>query len=116
MKKSIMFVLLLACAAQAQQSKAPEKAKKAAAAKHEAAENKAWTVSGGASLGVKRCHKDIERLCKDVKPGEGRLGQCLKANAAKLSKSCKRWLEHGGQGHVDRAFQEIDKAKAAPLP
>ena len=105
------MVLLLACAAQAQQSKDSQNTK------HEAAEDKARTMSGGASIGVKRCHKDIELLCKNVKPGEGRLGKCLKVNTKKLSKSCKQWLQHGGQGHVDRAFQEIDEPSApAPAP
>ena len=110
MRHGWLMVLMLACAAHAQQSEQTQ------GSKHETAEDKARTVPGGASIGVKRCHEDIELLCKSVKPGEGRLGKCLKANAKKLSKSCKRWLEHGGQGHVDRAFQEIDKPTAPPSP
>lgn len=84
-------------------------ASRAEAAKHEAAEDKARTVQGGASKGVHACHDDIERWCGKVKPGEGRLGACLKKNAAKLSESCRRWTEHAGPGHVDRAFMEIDE-------
>ena len=84
--------------------------------KHERAEDKARTVPGGASKGVQACHDDIERWCADVKPGEARLGKCLKKNAKKLSKACRRWSQHGGWAHVDRAFLEIDPSTAAVKP
>lgn len=113
MKRGWLMLLLLACSAYAQPNKTSKES--APAGKHEAAEDKARTVPGGASLGVKRCHADIERFCKDVKPGDGRLGKCLKANAKKLSKPCNRWLLHGGKAHVDRAFQELD-SPASPAP
>ena len=103
MRSGLILVLMFACAAQAQQSNEKQ------GTNHETAEDKARTVPGGASIGVKSCHKDIELFCKDIKPGGGRLGKCLKADAKKLSKSCKRWLEHGGQSHIDAAFQEIDR-------
>lgn len=86
----------------------------AADPKHEAAEDKARTVPGGASKGVQACHDDIERWCAGVKPGEGRLGRCLKKSSKKLSKACRRWTQHGGLAHVDRAFMEIDQSTAAP--
>lgn len=35
------------------------------------------------------CSDDIEKHCKDVKPGEGRIIKCLEAHAADLSASCK---------------------------
>jgi hypothetical protein len=79
---------------------------------HEAAEEKARMVEGGASKGVKACHQDIERWCNKIKAGEGRLGKCLKANAKKLAKPCRDWLTHGGQAHVDRAFSELDPPAA----
>ncbi len=82
---------------------------------HEKAEDKARTVPGGASKGVEACHADIERWCKKIKPGDGRLGACLKANAKKLSKRCKRWASHGGAAHMDEAFaRDIDGAPPAP--
>lgn len=72
-------------------------------------EDKARTVKGGASLGVKACHADIERWCKTVKPGEGRIGACLKAKSKKLSKSCRRWASHGGANAMDEALtRDID--------
>ncbi len=35
------------------------------------------------------CNGDIEKLCKDIKPGQGRIIQCLKTNKDKLSEACK---------------------------
>jgi hypothetical protein len=85
-------------------------------ARHEAAEDKTRTVPGAASLGVKACHDDIERWCKNVKPGEGRLGACLLARKAQLSKRCRRWARHGGVAHEDSSYKEIDKAIVQPGP
>jgi hypothetical protein len=34
------------------------------------------------------CHQDMERLCKDVKPGEGRIIKCMMDNQAKASPAC----------------------------
>lgn len=76
----------------------------------EAKEDAARTVKGGASRGVKACHEDIEKRCKGVEPGEGRLGECLKANKAKLSKKCRRWARHGGAAHEDEALTDIDRS------
>jgi len=35
------------------------------------------------------CSADIARFCADVKPGGGRIRECLKAHAADLSDRCK---------------------------
>jgi gas vesicle protein len=35
------------------------------------------------------CKADIEKFCKDVKPGEGRIMVCLKSNEDRLSEACK---------------------------
>ncbi len=35
------------------------------------------------------CKADVEKLCKDVKPGEGRIAKCLKRNEADVSPGCK---------------------------
>ena len=35
------------------------------------------------------CKADVEKLCKDVKPGEGAIAKCLKQNEANLSPACK---------------------------
>lgn len=106
-----MLVLTLAVHAQ-QPEPAAEKT-----VKHESAENKARTVRGGANKGVKACHADIERFCKGVKPGEGRLGACLNGSVKKLSKRCRTWAEHGGKDKVGEALlQDLDGRSPAPEP
>lgn len=35
------------------------------------------------------CKADAEKLCKDVKPGDGRIKRCLKEHEADLSPECK---------------------------
>jgi hypothetical protein len=42
----------------------------------------------GGAAGQGACHDDIERLCKDVQPGEGRVLACLKSHKADVSKGC----------------------------
>jgi hypothetical protein len=39
--------------------------------------------------GVSACKADVERFCKDIKPGGGRIWACLKSNEGSLSKECK---------------------------
>lgn len=36
------------------------------------------------------CQGDIEKFCKNVEPGGGRIIQCLKQNEASLSDACKK--------------------------
>ncbi len=35
------------------------------------------------------CRADVTKFCSDVRPGRGRILQCLKQNEAKLSPECK---------------------------
>ncbi len=35
------------------------------------------------------CRADVTKFCKDVRPGRGRILQCLKQNEAELSPGCK---------------------------
>lgn len=42
-----------------------------------------------AQEGARPCKADIEKFCKDVKPGEGRIIACLKEHEAELSADCK---------------------------
>lgn len=35
------------------------------------------------------CHDDIQKFCKDVKPGAGRVNQCLAQHEAELSAACR---------------------------
>jgi hypothetical protein len=39
------------------------------------------------------CHDDVMRFCKDVKPGGGRIINCLKEHANELSPECKSKME-----------------------
>jgi len=104
----IRFLIIIAALASVGHAQEPQKPA-AEAERHETAEDKARTVAGGASKGVKACHADIERWCKKVKPGEGRLGACLKAKAKKLSRSCRRWAAHGGEKSIEEALaRDID--------
>ncbi|MDX9722471.1 MAG: cysteine rich repeat-containing protein [Myxococcota bacterium] len=49
------------------------------------------------------CSADIQSLCKQVEPGEGRIRDCLRENSASLSASCKEAIENRGAGKGDRA-------------
>ncbi len=39
------------------------------------------------------CSEDVKTLCGDVKPGEGRLIECIKSKVDSLSASCKAQIE-----------------------
>lgn len=42
---------------------------------------------------AKYCKADVERLCKGVAPGGGRLLKCLKANPDQLTVGCAKALQ-----------------------
>jgi len=46
------------------------------------------------------CRDDIKQLCPGVQPGGGRIKQCLKDNAAKVSDGCKQAI------HAARASRQ----------
>jgi hypothetical protein len=46
----------------------------------------------------KACEDDIMVFCEGVKPGGGRIAQCLKANASKLSPQCKTSVAQAKRG------------------
>ncbi len=48
------------------------------------------------------CRADKQKFCKDVKPGEGRIYECMSANKARLTPECA--------AHVEAAHQNL-KAK-----
>lgn len=45
------------------------------------------------------CRADVDRLCKDVKPGHGQIRECLKAHAAELSDGCKAAINEAREHH-----------------
>jgi hypothetical protein len=46
----------------------------------------AFFTTAGAQQGP--CKEDVAKLCKDVKPGEGRTLECLKKHQAEVSPAC----------------------------
>ena len=43
------------------------------------------------------CRDDLKAYCSDVKPGEGRLIQCIDKNMGKVSSRCKQAIKDVGQ-------------------
>jgi len=60
----------------------------------------AWGHMDG--QGTEPCQMDLEKFCKDVQPGGGRLMQCLKAHQSELASAC-------GQVFAEKMKQEQDK-------
>ncbi len=48
--------------------------------------------------GTEACKADVEKFCKDVSPGEGRIVACLKSHEPELSEACKA---EKGKAHSD---------------
>jgi hypothetical protein len=42
---------------------------------------------------TKACRADYEKICKDVKPGQGRIIRCLKAHETILSPACAAYFK-----------------------
>ena len=42
------------------------------------------------------CRDDLTKYCADIKPGQGRLVQCIEKNDAKVSSRCKQALKDTG--------------------
>jgi hypothetical protein len=63
--------------------------------------------------GMQACREDIRRLCRDVAPGEGRLGHCLDDHLAELSAPCLKFARHGGEGHELESLLELDQYRPA---
>ncbi len=45
----------------------------------------------------KACAEDAKKLCSGVKPGEGRIVQCLKEHAQELSPNCAETMQQRGK-------------------
>ena len=35
------------------------------------------------------CHDDVQKFCKDIKPGKGRIVKCMKEHESEISQACK---------------------------
>ena len=56
----------------------------------------AFAADGSAKAGgpvAQACRQDIQTLCPDTKPGDGRLKACIRKNHSKLSEPCKDALK-----------------------
>lgn len=55
------------------------------------------------------CKTDVDKLCSDVTPGEGRIVSCLRSKEDRLSPSCKKaWSSANA-----RISERMDKAEVA---
>jgi len=53
-----------------------------------------WLVATNVYAQTSRpCAEDVEKFCKDVQPGGGRLVECLKQHEKELSGPCKQRME-----------------------
>jgi len=48
------------------------------------------------SYAVGECRDDLEKYCSEIKPGEGRLLDCLNSNESKISNRCNNALRDVG--------------------
>ena len=63
------------------------------------------------------CRDDVQRLCPGVPPGGGRIGRCLREQAAKVSAPCKQAIvamrARGGREQAGGACRD-DVARLCP--
>ena len=52
------------------------------------------------SYSVNSCEADVDKLCSNIQPGEGRLVSCIKANKAEVSKKCITALKETGLWNI----------------
>jgi hypothetical protein len=45
---------------------------------------------------VNECREDLTKFCSNIKPGEGRLLQCIEKNDAKVTARCKQAMKDTG--------------------
>jgi hypothetical protein len=53
-------------------------------------------VVNALAYAANECRDDLKAYCADIKPGEGRLLQCIDKNDAKVTKRCKQALKETG--------------------
>jgi hypothetical protein len=71
------------------------------------------------------CEADLDKFCKDMPPGGGRLLNCLREHEADLSEECKKRLATGrgagrgggrGEGRGGRRMAGTPQSDATPKP
>ncbi len=53
-------------------------------------------VVNALAYAANECRDDLKTYCSEIKPGDGRLLQCLQKNDAKINKRCKQALKDTG--------------------
>jgi hypothetical protein len=53
-------------------------------------------AKAGAKEAHEACADDVQKLCKDVQPGKGRIVRCLKDHSKSLSTECRDKLKTAG--------------------
>ncbi|MBI4515460.1 MAG: hypothetical protein HY699_06565 [Deltaproteobacteria bacterium] len=59
----------------------------------------------------KACQSDIDKLCKDVKLGGGRVLKCLKEHESELSAACKETFSKRAPKAAEKAEKPADTGK-----
>jgi|SRR5471032_2250118 Cysteine rich repeat len=60
------------------------------------------------------CKQDVQTLCTDVKPGEGRVKECMKSHHEQLSAGCKAAIKANRREHSEQAPAGAPPAGAPP--
>jgi malate/lactate dehydrogenase len=64
---------------------------------------------GGARNGA--CRDDIEKFCKDVQKGGGRIAQCLKQHESELSEGCQQQIAARKEARKEKGEQIKEACK-----
>jgi hypothetical protein len=58
----------------------------------------------------KACHDDVQKFCKDVDPGEGRIVRCLEEHEKSLSERCRTTLDRKESKRDERRRRGHDES------
>ena len=68
-------------------------------------------AKGKAQEPAEACKADVEKFCKDVTPGGGRIMACLKAYEDKISEGCKATREKGKERGMEKMKKFMEACK-----
>jgi Cysteine rich repeat len=60
------------------------------------------------------CREEINKVCADTKPGDGRIKQCVEANRDKLSPGCQQRMSHAHDKAAAHKACQNDAQKLCP--